>query len=204
MVSIAGYDDDIEFARTGQLTRDLLQETVGIDATDVVLEIGAGIGRVGEHIAPLCQEWIGADVSPAMLGHLRRRLARFANVRTHLLTGVDLSGVPDATIDLVYATVVFMHLAEWDRWAYIREGFRVLKPGGRMLVDNFDLTSDEGWAFFQKTAEEYPAKLRPPQISRSSTPDELATYFRRAGFSHIEQQRRGLWLVTHGRKSTKD
>jgi ubiquinone/menaquinone biosynthesis C-methylase UbiE len=60
-------------------------ETVGIKPTDVVLEIGCGIGRVGRVLAPICREWIGADVSENMINHLRQRLKEFKNVRTVVL-----------------------------------------------------------------------------------------------------------------------
>ena len=44
------------------------------------------------------------------------------------ISGYDLSGVADASVDVVYCTVVFMHLESWDRYNYISEAFRVLRP----------------------------------------------------------------------------
>lgn len=199
MVKIAGHRDPIEFERTGRLTVELLEQTVGVQPDDVALEIGAGIGRVGQFLAPRIHRWIGADVSPRMLSLLRQRLSASPNVSTSLLTGYDLSPIPDKSVDLVYSTVVYMHLDEWERYSYVAEGRRVLKPGGRMLVDNVDLTSAEGWEFFLNTRSMYSPSQRPPQISRASTPDELRTYFERAGFVDITIERRGLWLVAFGR-----
>jgi SAM-dependent methyltransferase len=200
MLHVAGYSDEAEFQRVGELTRDMLVECVGVRPDDVVLEIGAGIGRVGQFLAPVCKEWIGADVSENMLGHLGKRLAGFPNVRTIALNGYDLGPVPDASVDLVYCTVVFMHLDEWERFNYVREGFRVLRPGGRMLVDNTNLLSEEGWAFFLKTMDLYHPLGRPASISKSSTPQELRTYFERAGFADIRQKTSGPWIITFGRK----
>lgn len=148
---------------------------MGISADDVVLEIGAGVGRVGAALAPICKEWIGTDVSDNMIGHMRERLAGFKNVRTVVTDGYGLAPIPSEAVDVVYSTVVFMHLDEWERYNYIKEGFRVLKPGGRMLVDNVDLTSDEGWKFFESHCAIAPAE-RPAQISKTSTPAELETY----------------------------
>ncbi len=164
----------------------MLQSYVGIGPQDVVLEIGAGVGRVGAALAPICKEWIGVDVAENMLAHIRQRLAAFDNVRTVASSGFDLAAVPDASVDVVYSTVVFMHLEEWDRYNYIKEGFRVLRPGGRMLVDNVDITSDLGWKFFEEHCAVPPFE-RPAQISKTSTPQELETYFRRAGYEAIEQ-----------------
>ncbi len=200
MLHVAGYADESEFNRVGEFARDLLLECVGVRPEDVVLEIGAGIGRVGRFLAPLCKEWIGTDVSENMLAHLRRRLADLRNVRTVALNGYDLGPIPDGSVDLVYCTVVFMHLDEWERFNYVREGFRVLKPGGRMLVDNTNLLSEEGWAFFLKAMELYHPLARPASISKSSTPQELEAYFRRAGFQNVRQKLGGMWITTFGRK----
>jgi hypothetical protein len=92
-----------------------------------------------------------------------------------------------------------MHLAEWERFGYIREGIRVLRPGGRMLVDCFNLLSDLGWALFERMRLYHPTR-RPPQISTASTPQEIGTYFERAGFAAVQQRTRAEWLTTYGRK----
>jgi ubiquinone/menaquinone biosynthesis C-methylase UbiE len=198
-LAVSGSTEESGYQESGRRTATQLQETVGIRADDVILEIGAGVGRVGAVVAPLCREWIGADVSENMLRHLRRRLKRFRNVRTIALNGYDLGPILPETIDLVYATVVFMHLDEWERYGYVAEGMRVLRPGGRMYVDNFNLLSDDGWAVFEQHRQMSP-RNRPPHISKSSTPQELETYFRRAGFESIRQKQEGLWIATFGHK----
>jgi hypothetical protein len=90
--------------------------------------------------------------------------------------------------------------AVWEAcWPYIKEGFRILKLGGRMLVDNVNLLSELGWKFFEELRA-IPPDQRPPHISKTSTPQEQETYFRRAGFHRIEQAQFDLWIVTYGVK----
>jgi len=197
--AVSGYTDESLYQSTGIGTRDMILKFVGLNADDVVLEIGAGVGRVGATIAPLCKEWIGVDVSSNMVKHIAKRLAGLGNVRAVESNGYDLSGIADRSVDLVYSTVVFMHLDEWDRYSYIKEGLRVLRPGGRMLVDNVDLTSDNGWKFFEDHCKVPPAE-RPVQISKTSTPDELRTYFTRAGYERIELRQWDLWVTAWGYK----
>lgn len=180
-------------------TLETLLRHVGLGKDDVVLEIGAGVGRVGAAVAPLCREWIGVDVSENMVGHMQRRLAGLGNVRTMATNGFDLAGVPSESVDVVYCTVVFQHLDEWERYGYIAEGFRVLKPGGRMLVDNVNLVSDQGWQFFRQHCAISPRK-RPPHLSRTSTPQELETYFQRAGYCDIRQAQIAHLVIVDGRK----
>src|SRR5262245_57512213 len=198
-MAVSGYVDEARYRETAEGTVAMLRHLVGIAPDDVVLEIGAGVGRVGTVLAPICKEWIGTDVSENMLGHIKRRLAGLANVRTVATNGFDLSEIASESVNVVYSTVVFMHLDEWERYSYIKEGFRILKPGGRMLVDNVDLTSDPGWAFFEAHCA-MPPRDRPAQISKTSTPQELETYFKRAGFTAIGQERADLWIVTFGTK----
>jgi cyclopropane fatty-acyl-phospholipid synthase-like methyltransferase len=197
--AVSGYIDEQTYESTAIGTRDMLSQTVGIQADDVVLEVGAGVGRVGAALAPLCKEWIGVDVSSNMVRHITKRLARFNNVRAIESNGYDLSVIPDNSVNVVYSTVVFMHLDEWDRYSYVKEGFRILRPGGRMLVDNVDLTSEAGWKFFEDHCKIAPSE-RPARISKTSTPDELRTYFTRAGYQKIELRQWDLWLVMWGYK----
>jgi ubiquinone/menaquinone biosynthesis C-methylase UbiE len=198
-MAVSGDVDEDHYKRSGQHTVAMLQDCVGIRPDDVVLEIGAGVGRVGAILAPQCRQWIGTDVSENMIKHMTRRLSGLTNVKIIETNGFDLGVIGDASIDVVYCTVVFMHLEQWDRYNYISEGFRVLKPRGRMLVDNVNLVSDEGWKFFEMVRALRPSE-RPPQISVTSTPQELETYFRRAGYSDIQQKESSLWTITYGIK----
>ena len=93
-----------------------LQDSVGIGKEDVVLEIGCGIGRVGKVVAPLCRKWIGCDVAANMLSLTAERFRDLSNAELVEISGYNLSGVADASVDVVYCTVVFMHLESWDRY----------------------------------------------------------------------------------------
>jgi SAM-dependent methyltransferase len=198
-IAVAGTKDEKIFRESTAFTLSILQKYGRVGKNDIVLEICAGVGRVGAALAPLCREWIGTDVSENMVRYMRRRLAGHSNVRTVAITGFDLAGIPSESVDVVYCTVVFMHLEEWERYSYIKEGFRVRRPGGRMAVDNVNLLSDAGWKFFEEICA-IPPKERPAHISKVSTPQELETYFQRAGFCGIGQEQIALWIITYGVK----
>lgn len=185
---VAGYTDEEQLTLTGTYTVELLERLVGIRPTDVVLEIGCGIGRVGKLLAPKCRQWIGTDISGNMVRHARQRLGDLPNVTFVELGRLGLHEIPDESIDVVYCTVVFMHLYEWDRYAYVKEAFRVLKTGGRAFFDNVDITSPHGWKVFTDSAA-FDVNNRPAQIGMTSSGDELLTYGQKAGFADVRIHR---------------
>jgi ubiquinone/menaquinone biosynthesis C-methylase UbiE len=197
--AVCGTDDAAEYERSGEATAaDIIAEAV-VGPTDTVFEIGCGTGRVGAKLAPKCGRWIGADISANMLSHARKAIGNLPNVSFVELRGADLFGVDDRSVDVIYCTGVFMHLDEWDRYRYVQEGYRVLRPGGRIYYDNFSLLSEEGWKVFQLSAQ-HDSAARPANISKSSTPEELRTYAQRAGFADIRTREGTLWVTIFARK----
>jgi ubiquinone/menaquinone biosynthesis C-methylase UbiE len=196
---VSGTEDEAIVETSGAGTSGFLLNNVGIKSTDVVLEIGCGIGRVGKHLAGRCHRWIGADVSPNMLAFAAERLRDFPNVEFVELSGNDLRPIDDNSIDVVYCTVVFMHLEGWDRYGYVVEALRVLRPGGKLYVDNVNLCSDSGWAIFETHRQFAPAQ-RPDHITVCSTPQELQEYLKRAGFESIETKPGDELIAVWGRK----
>ncbi|HTV02005.1 MAG TPA: class I SAM-dependent methyltransferase [Luteitalea sp.] len=198
-LSVAGFADQAEWDRSGDDTAARVARDTAISTNDHVLEVGCGAGRVGAYMAPRCGHWTGADVSQNMLNHARRALAAHANVGFVHLNGFDLAGIADASQDVVYCTAVFMHLDEWDRYRYVTEFFRVLKPGGRVYFDNFELRTPDGWRLFTEMAA-LDVAVRPPNVSRASTEQELSWYAIQAGFIDVGVDIGSLWVTVVGRK----
>ena len=190
---VIGVTEEEALRSTGEETLKFLQESVGIRKDDVILEIGCGIGRVGKLVAPLCRKWIGCDVASNMLALAAERLRGLDNLELKEISGYNLSGVADASVDVVYCTVVFMHLEPWDRYNYVLEAFRVLRPNGRIYVDNINLCSDGGWKVFE-IHRAFSATNRPPHMTQNSTPQEIETYLSRAGFSDMRIRTDDDWI----------
>lgn len=201
-LAVAGHTDEATLELTARGTIDILRSTVGLSPDDVILEIGCGIARVGLPLSRECLHWFGADISSGMLRHAAKRLKERPNTTLVELATVGLQEFPADSMDLVYCTIVFMHLLEWDRYRYVQEAFRVLRPGGQCYVDNFSLDNETGWKIFSESYA-YPVERRPAHISMSSSHEELQTYMTRAGFSEVRVHdlANGLIAAT-GRKPT--
>jgi SAM-dependent methyltransferase len=200
---VSGYTDEDKFHADAEDTLDILRDTVGVRPDDIVLEIGCGVGRVGRVMSPFVKEWIGCDVSANMLRLAGRRLLGLPNIRLQEISGYDLQPIRDASVDVVYTTVVFMHLEEWDRYNYVLEAKRVLRPGGRFYCDNVDLASERGWAVFEESRQTFKPQERPSQISKCSTQPEIEAFLRHAGFGEICVSRRlDFWVYGWGVKPT--
>jgi SAM-dependent methyltransferase len=84
-------------------------------------------------------------------------------------------------------------------YRYFEEAFRVLRPGGRFYADNINLSSPDGWRIFTQTMRIDPL-ARPANVSKTSTPDELAWFAAQAGFTDVRSRLGTLWITVIARK----
>jgi ubiquinone/menaquinone biosynthesis C-methylase UbiE len=136
-----------------------------------------------------------------MLQHAREYLSGIENTELVELSSCALLEFPDESVDKVYCSTVFMHLDEWDRFRYVKEAFRVLRPGGRLYVDNLNLAGELGWAVFEGGVL-FDSAQRSAAISKPSTSEELVTYLLRAGFEKITPRPGPHYVAVSGKKSS--
>jgi arsenite methyltransferase len=115
--------------------RDGVLDRAGIRPGDVVLDVGTGTGLIGfgalERVGP-AGEVIFSDVSSALLDECRRTAGDDSRCSFVLAGADDLTGVADASVDVVTTRSVLMYVA--DRERAFGELARVLRPGGRLSV----------------------------------------------------------------------
>jgi SAM-dependent methyltransferase len=100
------------------------------ERTELAVEIGSGLGRISAALNEHFDRVVGIDVSPAMVGEARRRVPD-PTVDFRVGDGTGLTGIDDATVDLVFSFTVFQHIPDAAIIeGYLAEAGRVLRPGG--------------------------------------------------------------------------
>lgn len=94
----------------------------------IVLEAGSGEGYGANMIADTASLVVGLDYDLTAATHVRARYRR-----VHMVRG-NLADLPcaDSSVDVVVNFQVIEHL--WDQAQFLRECFRVLTPGGTLLI----------------------------------------------------------------------
>jgi SAM-dependent methyltransferase len=99
-----------------------------------VLEVGAGIGNISEHLVPRVERAVLTDVEDVYVERLRERFRGRPNVDVARfdLASEPPDGVRAHRYDAIVAINVLEHVAD-DRLA-VERLVRLLVPGGRLLV----------------------------------------------------------------------
>lgn len=149
---------------------------------ETVLDLGSGAGldcflaanRVGER-----GRVIGVDMTPEMLERARENARRggYANVEFRL-GEIENLPVADASVDAIISNCV-INLSP-DKPRVFREAFRVLKPGGRLMVSDIVLEGELPQAVRESAAAYVGC------ISGAARKEEYLGMISEAGFEDLE------------------
>lgn len=191
-------EENDAFFEQGAQETDFFLGFCGVDVqpTDVVLEIGAGVGRMTKRLAALSDRVIACDISAEMLARARVNLAAHSTVDYVVVPGDGSLPVESGTVDVVFSYIVLQHVPDReDQVRYLSEAIRVLAPGGRAAIQVRATglrTVLHEWAGFarhlvrgRKTLSKAwrGAKIPPAQILALAT-DEVTVELRRHNIRH--------------------
>lgn len=170
------YDPFVRLMRVAPVPP--LLELLKLQAHEALLDVGGGTGRVAAKAAEFTRETIVLDPCEAML----KRVPALPNLRTVHGRAQDLP-FEDGRFDVVLCVDALHHIK--DATAAVGEMARVLRPGGRVLIQEFDV---RGWRGKAVAAFEHLFV----DHSRFVEPEQLVGIFSALGI-HGTWQRRS-WL----------
>lgn len=135
----------------------------------VVLDAGCGRGRSLKFLAERFRpgRLVGVDADPRMPGWAAPEIAGLDCAVDLRVADASDTGLPDGSVDLVFCHQTLHHLV--DQEAALAEFFRVLRPGGVLLLAESTRAYIHSWMIrllfrhpmeVQRTAEEYLAMVR--------------------------------------------
>lgn len=99
-----------------------------------ILEIACGRGSWSRLLAEHAGRLVLVDLSPACIRHCRQLFANAPQVSVHATDGRHLPLELSNSMDLVWSFDAFVHMDRACVASYLREAFRVLRPGGHVVL----------------------------------------------------------------------
>ncbi|KQN21279.1 hypothetical protein ASE86_14880 [Sphingomonas sp. Leaf33] len=146
-----------------------------------VYDLGCGCGRTAQALqrSGWTGKYIGHDIVPGFIDELRAKCPGYeAHVhrRPSLLAG-------DETLDLIFHWSVFTHLPPEECYLYLRDSFRALKPGGRIVFSFLELTDPAHWVVFDNRVDRTAREASLPLMDTFLHRDWIVLWAERLGFT---------------------
>ena len=165
-----------------------------ITAEDRVLDLGCGIGNIlialAERIG-FSHPPAGVDVSPDLIRIGEREIARAAMHDCIRLQVAPATHLPfeDGSFDVVLTSHVLKHLDDEALLTSFREVVRVLRPGGRFLLWEFEKSARSALLFWSARVSGLPPAFQLRTMAEFSRALQLA------GFHRVVRVDTGIFLM---------
>jgi ubiquinone/menaquinone biosynthesis C-methylase UbiE len=165
-----------------------------ITAQDRVLDLGCGIGNILIALAErtdFSHPPVGVDVSPDLVRIGEREIARARlgdRIRLQVSPATRLP-FEDASFDVVLTSHVLKHLDDEALLTSFREVVRVLRPGGRFLLWEFEKSGRSALLFWSARLSGLPPAFQ------LRTMAEFSRALRSTGFQRIVRVDTGVFLI---------
>jgi SAM-dependent methyltransferase len=113
-------------------------------ARERCVDLGCGTGAFTAWLRDFDLELTGMDISPESVAHANLR----AQGERYVVGDITATGFPDDSQDIIVYSGVLHHFpSSADRLRVLKEGFRILAPGGRMFSYDPNAHSPAMWLY---------------------------------------------------------
>jgi ubiquinone/menaquinone biosynthesis C-methylase UbiE len=171
-----GYVRDPGFANAPDLpeAKRLLQPT----QNDIMLDVATGGGHTALYFAPLVRSVVASDLTMRMLKKAQEYITEEEGVENVTFREADAEDLPfpSGSFTILTCRIAPHHFADVPR--AVKEFYRVLRRGGRMVIIDTLLPDDPQCAEFYETME----KMRDPSHVQAFTKNQWIQTVEEAGF----------------------
>ena len=164
-------------------TNEVMADAVGIGPGDRVLDAGCGVGGSSIWLATNRNATVvGVNVSPEQVAHARNyvRQRNLIGKVTILQRDYKNTGLPDESFDVVWACESIAHSP--DQRDTLREAFRLLRPGGRLIVRDVYQARPPADAEDERLMKIWYDAWVMPTLP---TPEQFLAYVSQTGFTEV-------------------
>ena len=144
-------------------------ELVGDIASDILIyagaasgqcycDFGCGSGRIAHALSKKvdAMSYKGTDVVQSLLDYAKTKTPNHYKFILHRKLSIPSK---NNTVDFGFAFSIFTHLLQTECYLYLRDFYRAIKPGGKLVISFLELEAPYHWPVFESSLSQEPAPL---------------------------------------------